>query len=94
MSLKPSPIPPVPDETARVARAAFPTGNPYLTLRDALEQSGCDKIFEEVVSGAKTPRAVLDAALDYLRAGDTLVVWRLDRLGRNLAVEQEGWRSP
>ena len=36
MSLKPTPIPPVPDETARVARAAFPKGNPHLTLRDPL----------------------------------------------------------
>ena len=36
MSLKPSPIQPIPEETVRVARAAFPSGNPYLTLRDAL----------------------------------------------------------
>ena len=36
MSLKPCPVQPVPEETARVARAAFPQGNPYLTLRDEL----------------------------------------------------------
>ena len=34
MSLRPQPVPPVPQETARIARAAFPAGNPYLTLRD------------------------------------------------------------
>ena len=52
--------------------------------REALEQSGCDKIFHEVASGAKADRAILNAALDYVRPGDTLVVWRLDRLGRSL----------
>lgn len=52
--------------------------------RDALEQSGCVKVFAEVASGAKAARPALTAALEYLRAGDTLVVWRLDRLGRSL----------
>jgi len=56
----------------------------FALQRDALEQSGCTKIFEEVASGAKTARPVLTAVLDYLRPGDTLVVWRLDRLGRSL----------
>jgi DNA invertase Pin-like site-specific DNA recombinase len=51
---------------------------------DALEQSGCSKVFQEVASGAKAARPALTAALEYLRAGDTLVVWRLDRLGRSL----------
>ena len=51
--------------------------------REALEQSGCGKIFEEVVSGAKAVRPALTAALS-MGAGDTLVVWRLDRLGRSL----------
>ncbi len=69
----------------RIGYARVSTPDQRIALqRDALEQSGCDKIFEEVVSGAKTPRPVLDATLDYLRAGDTLVVWRLDRLGRSL----------
>jgi DNA invertase Pin-like site-specific DNA recombinase len=54
----------------------------FALQRDALERSGCTKIFEEVASGAKTARPVLAAVLDYLRPGDTLVVWRLDRLGR------------
>ena len=52
--------------------------------RDALENSGCAKIFTDTVSGAKTDRPGLDQALKYVREGDTLVVWRLDRLGRSL----------
>ena len=51
---------------------------------DALKQAGCARIFEEHASGTKTDRLELAAALDYLRPGDTLVVWRLDRLGRSL----------
>ncbi len=65
------------------ARVSTPEQN-FALQRDALEQSGCEQIFEEVVSGAKTARPVLAAALDYVRPGDTLVVWRLDRLGRSL----------
>jgi DNA invertase Pin-like site-specific DNA recombinase len=54
--------------------------------KDALRQAGCDRIFvDEGVSGAKTERKGLTEALDYLRKGDTLVVWKLDRLGRSLA---------
>lgn len=52
--------------------------------KDALEQIGCIKIFTDVISGAKTERKGLDAALTYVRKGDTLIVWRLDRLGRSL----------
>jgi DNA invertase Pin-like site-specific DNA recombinase len=52
--------------------------------RDTLEQSGCGQVFEEGASGAKAARPALTAALEYVRAGDTLVVWRLDRLGRSL----------
>jgi DNA invertase Pin-like site-specific DNA recombinase len=44
----------------------------------------CNKIFTDVISGAKTERKGLDEALNYVRRGDTLVVWRLDRLGRSL----------
>jgi DNA invertase Pin-like site-specific DNA recombinase len=51
---------------------------------DALEQAGCARIFQETASGTRTDRPELLAALDYLREGDTLVVWRLDRLGRSL----------
>ena len=53
--------------------------------RDALEAAGCERIFADTISGAKANRPHLDAALDHLRPGDTLVVWRLDRLGRSLS---------
>src|SRR5699024_356261 len=50
----------------------------------ALQEFGCDKIFtDHAVSGTATTRDGLDEALSYLREGDTLVVWKLDRLGRN-----------
>ena len=52
--------------------------------RDALQQAGCEQIFEDTISGAKASRPGLKAALEYARAGDTLVVWRLDRLSRSL----------
>src|SRR3990170_5041880 len=52
--------------------------------RDALEKAGCDRIFTDTASGAKTERIGLEEALNYVRKGDTLVVWRLDRLGRSL----------
>jgi DNA invertase Pin-like site-specific DNA recombinase len=52
--------------------------------QDALEKAGCNKIFTDTASGVKTERKGLDEALAYVRAGDTLVVWRLDRLGRSL----------
>ena len=52
--------------------------------KDALQQAGCTKIFTDSASGAKAERKGLDEALDYVQTGDTLVVWRLDRLGRSL----------
>lgn len=51
---------------------------------DALRAAGCERIFTEVASGARTDRPQLTALLDTARAGDTLVIWRLDRLGRSL----------
>ena len=51
---------------------------------DALRKIGCEKLYREVVSGAKAERPVLDALLRELRAGDVLVIWKLDRLGRSL----------
>lgn len=52
--------------------------------KDALEKAGCSRIFTDTASGAKAERTGLDEALSHLREGDTLVVWRLDRLGRSL----------
>jgi DNA invertase Pin-like site-specific DNA recombinase len=52
--------------------------------KDALEKIGCKKIFTDTESGTKAERKGLDEALEYVREGDTLVVWRLDRLGRSL----------
>src|SRR5205823_3708756 len=52
--------------------------------KDALEKIGCNKIFTDTASGTKAERIGLEEALDYVREGDILVVWRLDRLGRSL----------
>lgn len=52
---------------------------------DALEAAGCFRVFTDVASGKLERRPQLDAVLDQLRPGDTLVVWRLDRLGRSMA---------
>ena len=52
---------------------------------DSLKKFGCDKIFTDTVSGASADKPELAKAIEYMRAGDTLVVWRLDRLGRSLA---------
>lgn len=51
---------------------------------DALAKAGCTKIFQDTASGANANRKGLSEALEYAREGDTLVVWRLDRLGRSL----------
>lgn len=51
---------------------------------DALKAAGCQRVFTEKASGAQRERPQLIAALDYIREGDTLVVWKLDRLARSL----------
>lgn len=51
---------------------------------DALKQAGCEEIFHDKISGSKAERPGLSEALAYLRKGDSLLVWRLDRLGRSL----------
>ena len=51
---------------------------------DALTKAGCDKIYEEKASGSKAERLELQDMLKHLRRGDNLVIWKLDRLGRNL----------
>lgn len=52
--------------------------------RDALTKSGCEQLFEDQLSGATSERPGLHQAIQYARPGDTLVVWRLDRLSRSL----------
>ncbi len=52
--------------------------------KDALNKAGCEKIFEDVISGAKSKRPGLSEVIEYAREGDSIVVWRLDRLGRSL----------
>ena len=51
---------------------------------DALEEAKCDHIYKEKMSGTIHDRPALDKALNFMRKGDTLVVWKLDRLGRSL----------
>src|SRR5436305_5092149 len=68
-----------------IGYARVSTQDQTLSLqKDALEKIGCTKIFTDVISGAKAERKGLEEALHYVREGDTLVVWRLDRLGRSL----------
>jgi len=65
------------------ARVSTLDQNPQLQL-DALKAAGCTRVFTEKASGAKEDRPQLAAALDYMRPGDTLVVWKLDRLARSI----------
>ncbi|MDQ3694682.1 MAG: recombinase family protein [Chloroflexota bacterium] len=68
-----------------IGYARAPTGEQTLNLQlDALRAAGCGKVYAETASGEKAERPVLTDVLGYLRDGDTLVVWRLDRLGRSL----------
>lgn len=68
---------------------------------DALQAAGCYRVFVDTISGALEHRPELDKLLDQLRPGDTLVVWRLDRLGRSIrhlidqlqVLADRGWVS-
>jgi DNA invertase Pin-like site-specific DNA recombinase len=66
------------------ARVSTTDQHPQLQV-DALKAAGCYRVFTETASGARTDRPALEQPLDQLRPGDTLVVWKLDRLGRSLA---------
>jgi DNA invertase Pin-like site-specific DNA recombinase len=69
----------------KIGYARVSTDDQHLDLQiDALKKAGCDVIYEEKVSGKNTERLELEQCRKALRAGDTLVVWRLDRLGRSL----------
>ena len=68
-----------------IGYARVSTDDQNLNLqKDALQQAGCEKIYSDYSSGAKTARPGLSLALEVARLGDILVVWRLDRLGRSL----------
>ena len=70
----------------RIGYARVSTDDQTLDLqKDALKRAKCRETYEEHASGKNTERPQLEACLKSLRAGDALVVWRLDRLGRNLA---------
>ena len=69
----------------KIGYARVSTDDQNLSLqKDALLEVGCERIYEDHASGAKAEREGLSDALGFIRKGDTLVVWRLDRLGRSL----------
>lgn len=77
-----------------IGYARVSTAEQSLDLQiDALKVAGCDKVFKDVASGAQAARPGLDEALSYLRDGDALVVWKLDRLGRSLSHLIENIRA-
>ncbi len=69
----------------KIGYARISTSEQNLSLqRDALTKVECEKIFEDQISGSKDDRPGLNQLLEVLREGDTLIVWKLDRLGRSL----------
>ena len=68
-----------------IGYARISTNQQNLNLQtDALTKAGCEKIFTDTASGAKSDRTGLTEAINFMRKGDTLCVWKLDRLGRSL----------
>ena len=68
-----------------IGYARVSTGLQNLDLqKDSLVKYGCEKIFTDHISGSKKDRPGLKSAIEFSRPGDTIVVWRLDRLGRNM----------
>jgi DNA invertase Pin-like site-specific DNA recombinase len=69
----------------RIGYARVSTAEQSLDLQlDALRHAGCERVFTEKTSAANTPRRGLAEVRSYLRPGDVLVVWKLDRLGRSV----------
>lgn len=68
-----------------IGYARISTQDQSLDLQvDNLKKTGCEKIFSDIASGAKSERPGLNEALNYARKGDVIVVWKLDRLGRSI----------
>ena len=68
-----------------IGYARVSTGDQNLDLQiDALQQAGCERIFEEKLSGSRSDRPELEQLLDQARPGDVIMIWKLDRLGRSL----------
>jgi DNA invertase Pin-like site-specific DNA recombinase len=73
-------------EKMLIGYARVSTPDQYLRMQeDALKNASCGEIYTDIASGVKTARPGLHSALSHLCKGDTLVVWKLDRLGRSLA---------
>lgn len=69
-----------------IGYARVSTSDQTLTPQtDALNDAGCERMFTDIASGTKTQRPGLDKAVEFCRSGDTLVVWKLDRMGRSMS---------
>ena len=78
-----------------IGYARVSTADQNLALqRDALTEAGCQKIFTEQMSGAVADRPALHDALEFARSGDTLIVWKLDRLARSMKAVDRNRRKP